>query len=544
MSATGRWDAIVVGGGHNGLVCSAYLARAGLRTLLLEQRDAVGGAVGTTEIAPSARVPTLAHTVGRLAPTVARELGLAGRGLRLVQPAALLTSVGGDGPPITLWSDPARTAADLALVSEHDAATWESFDTEVRELASTLWRLLLMTPPDAKQADPGVLVSGLRLGWRYRRLETMHAREFTRVLPQSVADYLEDRLDADPLRAVLATRGLRYTAMGPHMAGTAAVLLTDSAGNSGGAPGETVYARGGPGALATALASAAREAGVTIRTSARVVAVRDTDGAVRGVALADGEEVESGIVVSGTDPRNTLQALVDPETLGPELGWEVDNLRDRGATAKVNLALSELPAFSGLGGDDAALRLRGRIVIAPSVDYLDQAADASKYGRVSAAPWLEATIPSLVDPLLVDGAAAAGVGHVMSVLVQSAPRDLRESDWDTQREALGDLVIRTLETAAPGIGSLVVARQVLTPLDLEQDYGLSGGHPLHLEPGLDQWFAWRPLLGYARHRLPVDGLYLCGSGAHPGGGVTGLPGRSAARTVLADVKAAGGLSSA
>ena len=223
MSATGRWDAIVVGGGHNGLVCSAYLARAGLRTLLLEQRDAVGGAVGTTEIAPSARVPTLAHTVGRLAPTVARELGLAGRGLRLVQPAALVTSVGGDGPPITLWSDPARTAADLALVSEHDAATWESFDTEVRELASTLWRLLLMTPPDAKQADPGVLVSGLRLGWRYRRLETMHAREFTRVLPQSVADYLEDRLDADPLRAVLATRGLRYTAMGPHMAGTAAV---------------------------------------------------------------------------------------------------------------------------------------------------------------------------------------------------------------------------------------------------------------------------------------------------------------------------------
>lgn len=536
MSAPQRWDAVVVGAGHNGLVCATYLAGAGLRTLLLEQRQGVGGSVGTSEIAPSARVPTLAHTVGRLAAVVSRELGLAARGLRLVQPAAAVTAVGGDGPAITLWSDPARTAAALSVVSERDSAAWSSFDTEVRALASTLWRLLLMTPPDSGRVDADTLRSGLRFGWRYRRLEGRHAREFTRVLPQSVADYLEDRLESDALRAAVATRAMRYTAMGPRMAGTATVLLTDSAGNSGGAAGETVYARGGPGALAMALERAARDAGVTIRTGAHVVAIRDDQGVTNGVALAGGEEIPARVVVSGLGPRSTLQGLVDPETLGPDLGWEVDNLRDRGVTAKVNLALSGLPVFSGLDGEDAAMRLRGRIVVAPSMAYLDRAADASKYGRMSEAPWLEATIPSLVDPLLVDGAEAGGVRHVMSVIVQSAPYGLRDADWDSQREALGDLVIRILDDAAPGFAALVAARQVLTPLDLERDYGLCGGHPLHLEPGLDQWFAWRPLLGYARYRLPVRGLYLCGSGAHPGGGVTGLPGRAAARAVLADLK--------
>jgi phytoene dehydrogenase-like protein len=531
---TRRWDAIVVGGGHNGLVCATYLGRAGVRTLLLERRDSVGGAIGTAEIAPAARVPALAHTVGRLTASVARDLDLSGHGLRLVQPAALVTSVGGDDGPITLWSDADRTSVGLAALSAHDAAAWRPFDAEVRALASTLWRLLLMTPPDVKQAHPDVLVSGLRLGWRYRRLDARLAREFTRMLPMSIADYLEDNLRSDALRAMLATRGIRYTSMGPHMAGTAAVMLTDSAGNDGGAAGESVYARGGPGALAAALAGAARKAGVEIRTGAEVVAIRDDHAAVTGVALSDGEEIEARVVISGLDPRTTLAGLVDPETLGPELGWEVDNLRQRGVTAKVDLALSELPTFEGLAGDDGALRLRGRIVVAPSMRYLDRAADAAKYGRISEAPWLEATIPSLVDPLLVDGAAAGGVRHVMSVIAQSAPYALREGDWDSQREAFGDLVVSTLEKAAPGIGRLIVARRVLAPLDLEREYGLAGGHPLHLEPGLDQWFAWRPLLGYARHRMPLAGLYLAGAGAHPGGGVTGLPGRNAARAVLAD----------
>jgi phytoene dehydrogenase-like protein len=505
-----------------------------MRTLLLEARERVGGALETSEIVTRARLPRLAHTVGRLAPVVARELDLEGHGLQLVQPAAVVTSVGGEGPPLTLWSDAVRTAAGLSKISARDASAWPVFDAEVRALASTLWRLLLMTPPHTKQPHPDVLAAGLRLAWRYRRLSSAHARELTRVLPQPIADWLEDRLESETLRALVATRGIRYTTMGPRMAGTAAVLLTDSAGNDGGAAGETVLARGGPGALAAALEAAARAAGVTIRAATGVVRVIDRDGRATGVVLAAGEEIAARAIVSGLSPRATLQQLVDPEAIGPELGWEVDALRDRGVTAKVNLALGALPAFDGLGGREGALRLRGRIVYSPSMAYLDRAADAAKYGRISDSPWLEATIPSLVDPLLVDGAEGSGVRHVMSVLVQSAPYQLREGGWDARRDELGDLVLRTLETAAPGISSLVIGREVLTPLDLERELGLPGGHPMHLESGLDQWFAWRPLLGYARHRMPLEGLYLCGAGAHPGGGITGLPGRAAARALLRD----------
>ncbi len=404
MSVTASYDAIVIGGGHNGLVCATYLARGGMRTLLLEQRERVGGALVTAGLVPGAHVPLLAHTVGRLAPAVMRELGLARHGLRLVQPAALLTSVHPDGPALTLWAEPGRTAAGLRPVSGRDADAWPAFDAEVRELASVLWRLMLMTPPDVRHADPDVLAGGLRLGWRYRRMGTAAARQSTRVLPQSVADFVEDRLDSDALRAAVATRAIRHTAMGPRMAGTSAVLLTDSAGNAGGAAGESVYARGGPGALAEALLQAALAAGVTVRTAARVSAVRDRGGSATGVALTDGEEISAVVVVSSLPPRATLAGLIDPGSLGPELHADVEHLRDRGVTAKVNLALAALPVFRGLEGDDAALRLRGRIVVAPSIGYLDRAADAAKYGRISEAPWLEATIPSLVDPLLVDGA--------------------------------------------------------------------------------------------------------------------------------------------
>lgn len=530
------WDVIVVGGGHNGLVCAAYLGQAGLRTLLLEKRSTVGGAAATTEIAPRARVPTFAHTVGRLAGVVARELDLPGKGLRLVQPAALVTSVGAPSGPLTLWSDRERTAAELSRHSRADARAWPGFDGEVRALASTIWRLMLMTPPDPGKLEPDALMRGLRFGWRYRRLDRRHAREFSRVLPGSIADWLEDRLEGETLRSMLATRALRYTSFAPGSAGSALHLFTDSAGNDGGAAGETVYARGGPGALAGALATAARAMGVTIRTDAEVSHILDRDGASSGVVLADGEGITAPVIISGLDPRTTLLDLIDPETLGPDLGWDALNLRTSGVTAKVNLALADLPRFDGLERDDDAGRLRGRIVVAPSMAYLDRATDAAKYGRISDEPWLEATIPSLVDPLLVDGAAPRGVRHVMSVISQSAPVDLRDGDWDSERETLGTRVMDVLERVAPGISSLVVARDVHTPRDLERTLGMHGGHPWHLEPGLDQRFAWRPMLGLARYRMPLKGLYLCGSGAHPGGGITGLPGRQAAQRVISDLR--------
>ncbi len=533
------YDAIVIGGGHNALVCAAYLAKSGLRTVVLERRETAGGALATVEIAPGARVPALAQTVGRLRAGIARDLNLFDEGLRLVQPEVRAVSIRADGPPITLWGDPDRTASELAAVSRHDAAAWPGLDRLVREHAAVLDRLAGQTPPDPSSPRLGDAISALRLGLGYRGMRAADRRELLRVLPMAVADFLEDHLESDALRAAVAIRGMRFSSMGPHSAGSTQHLLSDSAGNAGGLAGETVYARGGPGALAAALVSAARRLGAEVRTGVEVTQVRERDGRATGVVLATGEEIAAGIVVGGVDPKRLLLGMLDPETVGPHLGWQAGNLRLGGVTAKVNLALSDLPRFHGLDGEDALIRLRGRILVAPSIAALDRAADAAKYGRFPDQPWLEATIPSLVDPLLVDGARESGVRHVMSVLLQSAPYALREGgaqSWDAHREELGDVAVRALETVAPGIGGLIVARQVLTPLDLERDYGLTGGHPLHGEPSLDQWFAWRPMLGLAQYRMPLDGLYLCGSGAHPGGGVTGLPGRNAAREVLADRK--------
>ncbi|MGH2512517.1 MAG: phytoene desaturase family protein, partial [Candidatus Limnocylindrales bacterium] len=328
--------------------------------------------------------------------------------------------------------------------------------------------------------------------------------------------------------------------------GTTAVLLADSAGNDGGAAGQTVVARGGPGALSSALAAAVSAAGGEIRTDARVSQVTTRDGRATGVVLASGEEIAARIVVAGVDPKQVLTGLVDPVVVGPGLRWRAANIRTPGTVAKVNLVLAGLPAFTAAGsGADAERLLRGRIVIAPGIDYVERAFDAWKYGEISPAPYLEATIPSLVDPGLVDQPAANRRGtrsagraaqHVMSIHFQYAPYAPRQGAWPARRDEIGDFALSTLEAYAPGISQLVVGRQVLSPLDLEQDYGLTGGHPYHAEPSLDSFFLWRPLLGSARYRLPVENLYLAGSGAHPGGGITGIPGQNAAREILSDWK--------
>jgi len=329
---------------------------------------------------------------------------------------------------------------------------------------------------------------------------------------------------------VIAARAVRYAAMGPWSAGTVQVLLTDSSARDSGAAGETVFARGGPGRLAEALAAAVRSFGGEILNGAEVVRITTSGGRATGVALASGDELRAPVVASSADPKRTIAGLLDPVTAGPTLAWRAGNIRTPGVVSKLNLALSGLPEFAAANGEP--VRLSGRIVIAPGIDYLERAFDAWKYGRVSEQPFLEATIPSIADSTL----APAG-SHVMSVLVQWTPSRLREGDWDSRREEIGDLALDTLEEYAPGITGLVEARQVITPLDLARDYGLTEGNPLHGDPGLDQWFAWRPLLGHARYRLhPVDGLYLCGSGAHPGGGVTGGPGANAAREILGDLK--------
>jgi phytoene dehydrogenase-like protein len=525
-----QWDAVVIGGGHNALVAAAYLAKGGMRTLVLERRDQVGGAAGTSTLAKNIRVPTLAHTVGRLRPSVQKDLRLSRHGLALVAPDVRVFAPSMDGAAVTLWADVAKTAEGLRAHSEDDADAYARFDKRVRAIGRFLDDLGRTTPPDIKAPGLGDAISGLRLGKSFKGLGRDGSRTVLRVLPMAVADLVAESFETDAVRAALAWRGVRYGAVGPWSAGTAAMLFGDAAGNDGGAAGETVFARGGPGRLAEALAAAARTQGATIRTSAAVARITSRDGRATGVVLENGEEIQAGAIVSGVDPKRTLVDLVDPVALGPSLGWRAANIRTPGVVAKVNLALKALPSFAAAGGDEALLR--GRIVVAPGIDAMERAFDATKYGRWSERPILEATIPSLADPSLVEGAKAGT--HVMSVVAQYAPYELRTADWADQREAFGDAVIEVLESVAPGVGKLVSHRQVFTPFDLERDYGLTGGHPLHAEAGLDQFFLWRPLLGHARYRIALERLYLCGSGAHPGGGITGGPGQNAAREILRD----------
>jgi phytoene dehydrogenase-like protein len=531
--ATTTYDAIVIGAGHNGLVASAYLARAGLKVLVLEARDRVGGATVTEELAPGVRVPSLAHTVGRLRPSIARELELGIHGMALVAPECRVFAPQPDGRAVTLWADLGRTVDSLRQWSEDDATAYVEYDRSVRTLSRFLADLGDEAPPEIKAPGFGDALLGLRLGRAFRGLGKHDGRTILRVLAMAVADFVHESFETEAIRATAAWRGVRYTAMGPWSAGTTQVLLGDAAGNDGGAAGETVFAKGGPSNLAEAIAASALASGAEIRTGARVAHVSTVDGAVTGVVLESGEAIECGRVVSGLDPKQLLTTLVDPVTVGPSMRWRAGNIRTPGSVAKVNLVLDGLPAFPAAGDDIRVLR--GRIQVnTTSIDAMEQAFDASKYGRIADEPVLEATIPSLVDPSLVAGAPDGT--HVMSVLIQWMPGTAPSGKWATDREAIGDLAIRTLETVAPGLGSRVTARRVLTPGDLETEYGLTGGHPLHAEPALDSFFLWRPLLGWARYRMPVSGLYLAGSGAHPGGGVTGAPGRNAAHEVIADRK--------
>jgi phytoene dehydrogenase-like protein len=532
MRAAEAYDAIVVGGGHNGLVTAAYLGRSGLRTVVLERREALGGAAGTSELAPGVRVPTLAHTVGRLRPSVVRDLELKRHGLSLVGPDVRVFAPGQDGDAVVLWGDVAKTAEGLRSRSAADADRYPAFDRLVRALSGFLGELAGQAPPDIASPGLGDALAGLRLGRTFRGLGRDDGRTITRVLPMAIADFVAESFDTDAVRAAIAWRGVQYTAMGPWSAGTTAVLLIDSAGNDGGAAGQTVFARRGPGALVAALEGAAREAAVEIRTGAEVVAITSRGGRATGVGLASGEEITARAVVAGIDPKQALTRLADPVAVGPSLLWRAGNIRTPGTVAKVNIVLAGLPRFTA-AGDETRL-VRGRIVIAPGIDAMERAHDAAKFGRLPDAPIMEATIPSLADPSLVDGAAPGT--HVLSVIVQAVPYALRDRDWDDARDALGDIVVRALDDHAPGLAGLVIGRQVLTPLDLERDFGLTGGHPMHGEHGLDQFFLWRPLLGHARYRLGLDGLYLAGAGSHPGGGITGQNGQNAAREIIGDLR--------
>ncbi len=524
-------DIVVIGGGHNGLVAACYFARAGFRPLVLERREIVGGAAVTEEIHPGFRCPTLAHSAGPLLPRIAADLGLARHGFRTLRPEVRVLALSPEGKHLPLYDDPSRTAAALARHSERDARRYGEFHESLGRIGAMTAPLLSLTPPSVDDPEAGEVWRMLKLGREFRGLPRKDAYRLLRWGPMAVADLVAEWFETELLRAAIAARGTYGMFGGPWSAGTGANLLVQAAIEPHSA-GPAEFPAGGMGALTDALASAARGLGAEIRTGAEVARIDVREGRARGVVLSSGEQIGARAVVSNADPKRTFLTLVDPTELDPDFSGRVRNYRSSGAVGKVNLALSRLPKFEGVDGDGRAL-LSGRLHVGPEIDYLERAFDAAKYGAFSPRPWCDATIPTVLDSSL----APAGA-HVMSITAQYAPEKLREGDWKTQRDAFGDAVVKTLAEYAPDLSSLVLARQVITPRELEDVYGLTGGHIFHGEQALDQIFTMRPLLGWARYRTPIEGLYLCGAGTHPGGRVTGAPGANASREIAEDLKRA------
>jgi len=527
-------DAVIIGAGHNALVAAFYLAKAGLKPLLLEQRDAPGGAAATAEFHPGFRCSVLAHTAGPLLPQIAADMQLTRHGLEMMEPGVRLAAVAPDGCAFALFTDVARSVESLRRFSAADAEGYTRLAATLERAAPVIADLLSLTPPAIDEPVQNLpdLWKLLHTGRTFRKLGRKEMFQLLRWPPMPVADFVAEFFETELARAAIAARGIFGAAAGPWSAGTAATLLLRAAADPHPA-GPSAVPRGGLGALATALAAAAREAGAEIRTGTKVAQILVRDGAATGVALETGEEISAKIVVSSADAKRTFLRLVDAVHLEPFFLTQVRNFRSMGSVAKVNLALDALPEFPALAKLDGqpSKFLIGRLHIGQDIDYLERAFDASKYGEISAEPILEICVPSLLDP----GLAPAGK-HVMSIYAQFAPYHLKRGDWNGRREELGDLVVKTLTAHAPKIEEAILARQVLTPLDMEQQFGLTGGHPFHGELALDQLFTMRPVLDAARYRAPIRGLYLCGSSTHPGTGLTGASGLNAAREILRDHK--------
>jgi len=525
---SGECDVLIIGGGHNGLITAFYLAKAGFKPLVLERRPQVGGAAITDELHPGFRCSTLAHTAGPIRPDIVRDMQLEKHGLRLITPDTCVTALSPDGRALSLYQDENKSTQQIAAFSQKDAAKYLEFEKSLGKISKVITEALATTPPDIDHPSGGDLWSMLKTG---RALRNLGKRDMYRVLrwgPMAVADLVAEYFETELLRAVIAARGIFGTFLGPWSAGSSLQLLIRAAGDSHPA-GSAFFAAGGMGELTQAMASAAKAAGVEIRTSAEVIEIRVKDGAATGVLLSTGEEIHAKAVISNADPKRTLLKLTDPTHLSPDFVQKLQHYRGNGTVAKVNLALSGLPAFTALKNSDESA-LKGRIHIGPEIDYLERAFDESKYGNFSRQPYLEVAIPSLTDPTL-----APPGKHVMSIYMQYAPYKLK-GDWEDQRKALGQTVVQTLAQHAPNLPELILTHQIITPLDLEEVYGLTGGQIFHGDLALDQFFTMRPLLDWARNRTPIENLYLCGSGTHPGAGLTGGSGANAAREIVKHLK--------
>ena len=514
---TNRYDAVVIGAGHNGLVCACYLARAGLSVLVLERSDRIGGACVTEELFEGFRISTASYSLSLLMPEIMSELNL-DLDIRPKDPSAFAPLEGGGG--LYLWNDRARAAESISRVSARDGRAYIEFEELFDEAARRL-RPLLSYPATRKQVRRA-----------FRKSEV--ADLFARTVDGSIADVCRDYFESDLMQGLMASQGIIGSAAGPRTPGTAYIFLHHAFGMAAGASGLWGFVRGGMGAVTAELARVLRDAGGEIRLESEVARVSLEDKRrVAGVVLESGEAIDASIVCSNADPKRTM-AFLPGDSLPPEFAEDVELIPTEGTVVKVNCALSGLPRFAGIESSDGpGPEHTGTITVAPSIDYLEKACRTAAEGKPASEMFCEAWIQTASEPEL----APAGK-HTLSIFAQYVPYTLAEGTWDQRRDEIGDLVIATLERYAPGLSDLIEDRLVLGPPDLEERFGLSGGNIFHGEI-LPEWlFERRPAPGWHRHRWPLAGLYLCGSGAHPGGGVCGAPGKNAARAVLADVVAA------
>ena len=520
-------DIIILGGGHNALVTAFYLAKKGYKPLILERREIIGGAAVTEEFHPGFKCSTVAHAGGPPLAAIVKDMQLARHGLQKLESPVRIFAPNPDGRALTLYTDAQRSAEEVKKFSAKDAANYVDFQDSLARIAGIAAQLMELTPPVIEKPSKEDIWKFLKVGRKVRGLGKKEMMRLIRWGPMAAADFVAEFFETDLLRAAIAARGIYGAALGPWSAGSTLLLLLRAAADPY-PVGNSAYPRGGMGALTAAMAAAAKEAGAEIRTGAEVTQILVKDGKVTGVALARGEEIAAKSVISGADPQRTLLGLLDPVHLPPSFVVKMRNYRANGTAAKVNVALDALPSFVALKNSaDATGPLAGRIHIGPGIDYLERAFDHSKYGEFSPAPYLDISIPTIQDNTL----APAGK-QVMSIYMQFAPYLLQSGNWQQQRDALRDVVIKTVGEYAPDFASKILAVQTLTPADLEATYGLTGGHPFHGELALDQIFTMRPLLGWARYTTPVRHLYLCGNGTHPGNGVTGVSGHNAAREII------------
>ena len=513
---------VIIGGGHNGLAAAFYLARAGLKPIVLEARATCGGGAITGELGPGFLCPVLSHHTP-LASAVVRDMELERYGLRVLRAEVDTFAPAVDGAPLVTYRDTSKAAESIRRSHASDAEIYPNYRTVIEQVAGVVASLLQSPPPDID--SPGVhdLWNLLKTGRRFRALDRKTRYRLLRWGPMPVADLAREWFQSELLCASIAGPAVSGTMLAPRSAGSGLVLLLHEAARQ--LAGGSWQARGGPGAVTRAMAAAAAAAGADIRTSTPVEQIVVSDDRVVAV-IAGKQRVAADAVISAVDPKTTFLRLMDPSDLAPDFLAKIRNYRASGTVAKVNLALSALPAFNV-----APETLGGRIHIGPHMDYLEHAFDHAKYGEMSAKPWLDVTMPSILDP----GLAPPG-GHVMSIYVHYAPYRLRNGDWAEASQPLLRAVLDALEPHAAGFKSLVAGAQVITPADLESDYGFSGGHIFHGELALDQIATMRPLLGYSRYAGPVRGLYMCSAGTHPGGFMTGLSGKLAARDILRALK--------